>query len=414
MPFELFLALRYLRARRGRGLARITALVAILGIAVGVGALIVALALANGFRDEMREKILRGTAHINVVRADGQPLRDHGVIASRIKTIPGVTNAFGTTYDGAVIIGSKGSGYAVLRGVDESNPAALGEIKSSVISGSADDIGESPQREDYPPAVVLGSELANRIGVNVGDVVEIIPAGSATIAAPVRVSDRRFVRVSGIFRSGLFEYDSTWIYISLAVASQLASSEHAATVVSVQLADIYDATRAGAEIRNVLGESYTTIDWQDANRPLFTALALERRMGLVIIALIILIAALNITTTLILVVVDRRREIGILGAMGASSKSIMGIFMMEGAIIGAVGALLGVALGIVACVIGNRFQLVSLPADVYSISNVPFHSQLRDVALAAFVAFLLSLIATIYPARAAARVRPVEMLRDTN
>ena len=414
MPFELFLALRYLRARRGRRLARVTALVAILGIAVGVGALIVALALANGFRDEMREKILRGTAHINVLRADGQPLRDHSNIANRIKTISGVTNAFGTTYDGAVIIGSKGSGYAVLRGVDESNPVALSEVKSSLTSGSADEIGKGPQREDYPPAVVLGLELANRIGVREGEVVEIIPAGSANVATAVRVASRRFVRVSGIFRSGLFEYDSTWIYISLAVASQFASSDHAATVVSVQLSDIYETKRVATEIRNALGESYTTIDWQDANRPLFTALALERRMGLVIIALIILIAALNITTTLILVVVDRRREIGILGAMGASNKSIMGIFMMEGAIIGVVGALLGVVLGTIACVIGNRYQLVSLPADVYSISNVPFHSQLRDVALAALVAFLLSLMATIYPARAAARVRPVEMLRDTN
>lgn len=414
MPFELFLALRYLRARRGRRLARITALVAIFGIATGVAALIVALALANGFRDEMREKILRGTAHVNVVQAGGQPLRDHNTVASRIKQISGVTNAFGTTYDGAVIIGPKGSGYAVLRGVDETNPAALSEIKSSLSSGSAEEIGKGPQDENYPPAVIVGSELANRIGIRVGDVVQIIPAGSPTAAAALPGSARRFVRVSGIFRSGLFEYDSTWIYISLKVAAQFAASDHAATVVSVQLSDIYDVKRVATEIRQALGESYTTIDWQDANRPLFTALALERRMGLFIIALIILIAALNITTTLILVVVDRGREIGILGAMGASSKSIMGIFMTEGAIIGAVGALLGVVLGTIACLIGNRYQLVSLPADVYSISNVPFHSQLRDVALAALVAFLLSLIATIYPARAAARVRPVEMLRDTN
>jgi lipoprotein-releasing system permease protein len=414
MPFELFLALRYLRARRGRRLARITALVAILGIATGVAALIVALALANGFRDEMREKILRGTAHINVVRADGQPLRDHNTVASRIKQISGVTNAFGTTYDGAVIIGPKGSGYAVLRGVDETNPAALNEIKSSLSSGSAEEIGKGPQDENHPPAVIVGSELANRIGSRVGDLVQIIPAGSPTAAAALPGSARRFVRVGGIFHSGLFEYDSTWIYISLKVAAQFAASDHAATVVSVQLSDFYDVKRVAAEIRQSLGESYATIDWQDANRPLFTALALERRMGLFIIALIILIAALNITTTLILVVVDRGREIGILGAMGASGKSIMGIFMMEGAIIGAIGALLGVMLGTIACLIGNRYQLVSLPADVYSISNVPFHSQLRDVALAAAVAFLLSLIATIYPARAAARVRPVEMLRDAN
>ena len=414
MPFEVFLALRYLKSRRRRRLARVTALAAILGIAVGVGALIVALALANGFRDEMREKILRGTAHLNVVRTDGQPLRDYRQVAEQIKRVPGVTQAFGTTYDGAVILGAKGSGYAVLRGVDASDPSTLAEIKSSLISGSLDDLGKSPGREDFPSAVVVGSELASRAGVSVGDVVELIPAGSLTPANPVRVSARRFVRVSGVFRSGLFEYDSTWIYISLEHAAQLAGGDHAATVISVQLADIYSTNQVSTQIRNTLGNSYNTIDWQEANRPLFTALALERRMGLFIIALIIVIAALNITSTLILVVVERGRDIAILGAMGASSKSIMGIFMLEGAIIGTIGGLIGAVLGAIVCLLGNRYQLVSLPADVYSISNVPFHSQLRDMVLAAIVAFLLSLIATIYPARAAARVRPVEMLRDTN
>ena len=413
MPFEVFLALRYLKSRRRRRLARITALVAILGIAVGVGALIVALALANGFRDEMREKILRGTAHINVVRADGQPLRDYQHVVQEIEKITSVTNAFGTTYDGAVIIGPKSSAYAVLRGIDTANTAVLKEINSSLTTGSSESM-RAGQHTDEPPAVLVGSELANRTGVQVDDIVELIPASSAAATRPGDVPFRRFVRVAGIFSSGLFEYDSTWIYLSLDVASRFAGADHAATVVSVQLADLYSTADTAARINNALGDSYRTIDWQEANRPLFTALALERRMGLFIIALIILVAAFNITTTLILVVVERGRDIGILRAMGVSSRSIMGIFMLEGAIIGAIGGILGVVLGTVICVLGNRYRLVSLPADVYSISNIPFHSQVRDVALAALVAFLLSLIATIYPARAAARVRPVEMLRDTN
>lgn len=414
MPFEVFLALRYLKSRRRRRLARVTALVAIFGIAVGVGALIVALALANGFRDEMRAKILRGTAHISVVRADGQPLRDYRNVAQQIEKVSGVTNAFGTTYDGAVIIGPKASAYAVLRGVDTGNAAVLNEISSSVTIGSSERLRESSQTPDEPPAVIVGAELANRTGVQVNEVVEVIPASSAAAARPGEVPFRRFVRVAGVFSSGLFEYDSTWIYLSLDVASRFAGAEHAASVVSVQLADIYATKESAAQIHNRLGDSYRTIDWQEANRPLFTALALERRMGLIIIALIIVVAAFNITTTLILVVVERGRDIGILRAMGVSSKSIMGVFMMEGAIIGAIGGIMGVALGSLICVIGNRYQLVSLPADVYSISNIPFHSQLRDVVLAALVAFLLSLIATVYPARAAAQVRPVEMLRDTN
>ena len=414
MPFETFLALRYLRARRKRQLARITAIVAILGIAVGVGALIVALALANGFRDEMRAKILLGTAHISVMRADGQSLRDHRDIAAKIKNLSGVTSASGTTYDGAVIIGPKASAYAVLRGIDPHATSTLVDINRSLIAGSSDQLITATSGNENPPPILLGAELAARTGLTNGDIAEILLATSTVDPAKSRSAPgRRLVRVNGIFRSGLFEYDSTWIYVSLDAAAAFAGGNHAATVISVQLSDIYDTKRAAAEIHNVLGNSYSTVDWQEANRPLFTALALERRMGLFVIVLIILIAALNITTTLILVVVERRGDIGILGAMGASSKSIMGIFMIEGAIIGALGGLIGIVLGVVACIIGNRYQLVSLPADVYSISNVPFHAQPRDILLAALVAFFLSLIATIYPARAAAKVRPVEMLRDS-
>ena len=409
MPFELFLAIRYLRSRRKRRLARVTALIAVLGISIGVAALIVALALANGFRDEMREKILRGTAHISVMRVDAQPMPEYREIAARIEKLPGVTGASGTTYSGAVVVGPKGSTYAVLRGIDQESQAAIAEVRKSLMQGSVDAIFEAESGSRIRPKVILGEELARRTGLNVGDVGDVISA-EANLATP-NVS-RRYMSVVGIFQTGLFEYDSTWAYLSLEnVARDWAHPD--ASVISVQLADIYEAKAAAEAIKRSLGDGYTTIDWQEANRPLFAALALERRMGLFIIALIILIAALNITTTLILVVIERRRDIGILSAMGASSKSIMGIFMIEGAMIGTLGALIGIVLGGLACVVGNRYRLVSLPADVYSISNVPFNPQVRDVVLAALVAFLLSFIATIYPARAASRVRPVEMLRDT-
>ncbi|MDQ3172637.1 MAG: ABC transporter permease [Acidobacteriota bacterium] len=409
MPYELFLALRYLRSRRKRRLARVTSLVALLGIGIGVSTLIVALALATGFRDEMREKILRGTAHVNVMRADGRPISDYRNLSARIKTIPGVAGTAATSYDGAMLVGSRGVAYAVLRGLDRDSEQALNEVKDSVIEGSVAAIVEG-KAEDLP-SVLIGSELAARTGVRVGKIAEIISAN--TNSGPVNPVKRN-VRVAGILRSGLFEYDSTWIYLPLDVASEFSGAPQSASVISLQLEDIYDARRVAANIRNSLGNSYTTEDWEEANRPLFNALALERRMGLFIIALIILIATLNITTTLILVVVERRRDIGILSAIGADSKSIRAIFMIEGAIIGALGALLGVFLGIVACLVGNRYQLVSLPADVYSITNVPFHPQASDVLLAALVAFLLSWTATIYPARAAARVRPAEMLRDAD
>ena len=407
MPYELFLGLRYLRSRRRRKLARVTTVIAVLGIAVGVAALIAALALANGFRDEMRDKILRGTAHINVMRVDGRPMTDYRDLSNRIKAIAGVTSAVGTSYEGAVLIGPRGSAYAVLRGLERDSFQETFD-RSLITAGSATALFED---NGHSPVVVVGAELAQRTGLQVGNTAEIISASASLVSlSPVK----RVVRVAGIFRAGLFEYDSSWIFLSLDSVSELSKTDRAASVISVQLSDIYSANQVAANIRTTLGPAYTTIDWEEANRPLFNALALERRMGAVVIALIILIAALNITATLILVVVDRQRDIGILRALGATSRSIMMIFMIEGAIIGAVGATGGVLLGSLACLVGNRYQLLSLPPDVYSITNVPLHTQTADVLIAALVAFLLSLAATIYPARAAARVRPAEMFRDAN
>jgi lipoprotein-releasing system permease protein len=412
MSYEFFLALRYFSSRRRRPLGRATALAAVVGIAFGVAALIVALALANGFRDEMRDKILRGTAHISVTRADGQPMPDYPTVTERIRNVDEVTGAYATTYDGAVLSGPGGSAYAVLRGIDDKSGSVRVELQRTLIEGSIASFFESAARESREtklPGVIIGADLAKRAGLHVGEVAEIIPANASLAKlAPVY----RHVQVAGIFRSGLFEYDSTWIYLPLETAAAFAGTTRAATVISVEVRDIYDVKRIAANLRAALGNGYTTMDWQEVNRQLFTALALERRMGFFIIALIILIAALNITTTLVLVVVERQSDIAILGAMGATGRSIMSIFLIEGGIIGAIGAAIGVVVGTAACFVGNHYQLVRLPADVYSIGNVPFNAHLRDVLMAALVAFLLSLLATIYPARAAARVRPVEILRE--
>ncbi|MDQ5845797.1 MAG: ABC transporter permease [Acidobacteriota bacterium] len=408
MPYELFLALRYLRSRHKRRLARVTTLIAVAGIAMGVAALIVALALANGFRDELRDKILRGTAHVTVMRGDGQPMPNYETVAQSVRSVDGVVAASGTTYDGAMVIGPKGSAYAVLRGIEFSQQD-MEEIAKSVTEGSANSLLETKRDANELPDVLVGSELASRTGLQMGDRAEIIPASPGLSLSN---SSRRLVRVAGIFRSGLFEYDSTWIYLPLATASAFAGEAHAASVVSVQVRDIYDVKQTAAKIRELLGSSYTTVDWQEANRPLFTALALERRIGVIILGLIIFVAALNITTTLILVVMERRRDIAILNAMGATSRSIMSVFVIEGAVVGVLSALFGLSLGFIAIVMTNRFKLISLPADVYSISSVPLNLQLRDSLVAAGLAIILSVVATIYPARAAAKIRPAELLRD--
>jgi lipoprotein-releasing system permease protein len=378
------------------------------GIAVGVAALIVALALANGFRDEIRDKILRGTAHLTVMRGDGRPMTEYREVAAKVAAIPGVVSATGTTYDGAVIVGPQATAYAILRGVEQTSAA---EIAPSLLSGSVDRLFANNESTNEPPSVIIGSELAARTGLKLGDTAEVI-AASANVSSST--TGRRRVRVAGTFRSGLFEYDSTWVYLPLSSAAAFAGESHAASVLSVKVENIYDVKAVAAETKQRLGNSYTTVDWQEANRPLFTALALERRIGMVIIGLIVFIAVLNITTTLIMVVVERRRDIAILIAMGANARSIMSIFVIQGAIVGLLGAIAGMALGIMAVVLANRYQLISLPADVYSISSVHLNVSLRDTSVAAVIALVLSVVATLYPARAAARTRPAEMLRETN
>jgi lipoprotein-releasing system permease protein len=446
MPYELFLALRYLRARRPRRLARVTALASILGIAFGVAALVVALALSNGFRDEMRDKILRGTAHITLMRRDAVVMTDWREILKRIRETEGVMSAEPTTYDGALLSSTNGSSYAVLRGLDRDSTHALDEIRRTLVAGTIEPLlnepsafettngsSQAPPEDNKPPGkdtppltsfdevpsaaampnAILGAELAARTNLHVGDTATII-SGEATLT-PLGLAPRyRRVRVAGIFRSGLYEYDATWVYLSLdTTASFSGASEPAASIISIEVTDIYAVEQVASHLREQLGAAYTTVTWAEANRPLFAALALERRMGLFIIALIILIATLNITTTLVLLVVERRSDIAILSAMGARARSIMFVFIIEGALIGIIGAALGVALGLAACAVGDHYKLVSLPADIYSISNVPFHARATDIALAAMVALGLSLLATIYPARAAARLRPAEALRDS-
>jgi len=389
MPYEVFLAFRYLRSRRKRRLARATSLAAVLGICMGVAALIVAFALSNGFRDEMKDKILQGTAHLSVVRTDGRAIENHAELAKRLRAVEGVVSATATTYDGALARGSKGSGYAVLRGIENDAQASRWLTAGSFAPVFAP--GEIPN-------AVVGADLAARIGVSVGDVFEVLPANEQVT---------RRLRVAGTFRSGLFEYDSTWIYVAIA------GDDHAASVMSVQVSDADNVKQVAANVSTLLGNSYTLVDWQQANQPLFSALALERRMGLFIIGLIIAIATLNVTTMLILVVVERRRDIAILSALGATRAGVMLVFIIEGAVVGAIGALAGVILGFVLCLIGNHYNLVSLPPDVYSISNVPLTPRPTEMFLAALVAFVLSVLATIYPALAASRMRPVEALRDS-
>lgn len=450
MPFELFLALRYLQRSKRRGRrasARVTALAGVAGIACGVGALIFALALSNGFQDEMRDKILRGTAHVTLTRADAsERIEDTPALIARLRTIEGVVDAVPTSYTGALLSGAGGDSYTILRGVEKTSERTIAEIRRALVEGAIEPLfaetreaeRADPKLRRYPktempsdaepdtgalfgvlldeqdasPApIIVGAELAARTGLRrVGDEGWLI-TGQRFSEPPWFVTHTSRVRVAGVFRSGLYEYDATWVYVPLPHPDRDKGAKPSAPVISIETADIYRTQETAARVRSALGANFKTVDWQEVNAPLFAALQLERRTVALIIALIMFVAALNITTTLVLVVIERRADIAILGAMGARPRSIMLIFMCEGAIIGATGACLGVVLGLAACYIGERFKLVSLPADVYSLSAIPFHPHARDVIAAALIAFIISLLATLYPARAAARLRPAEALR---
>jgi lipoprotein-releasing system permease protein len=424
MPYELFLALRYLRVRRGRRVAKWTALAAVVGIACGVAALIVALALANGFRDELRNKILGGTAHVTVTRAGGATIEELRAAARLLGRVEGVASAAPTAYEGALLSGPGGEAYVVLRGLDRDSQREAARVGRTVAEGSLEDLfdfkapvagrGETrPAAEggEAPAQVLVGAELASRTGLGrVGEEGWILTGEAASNGAGFVPRARR-VRVAGVFASGLYDYDSAWAYLSLEEAAQLGGGRLRSPAVSVEALDVFASDVVAARAREALGAGWEAVDWRAANRPLFAALELERRTVALIILLIMILAALNITTTLALVVTERRAEIAVLSALGARPGGIMTVFLIEGALIGAAGAVAGVVLGLAACLLGQHFQLVRLPPDVYSLSAVPFRPHARDVLWPALAAFAVSLLATLYPSRQAARVRPAEALR---
>ena len=395
VQFAFFLALRYLRTPRQHRLAQFTALAAIAGIACGVAAMILAQALSNGFRQEMQEKILQSTAHITIFRRDETEIYDYEDLCNRIETTRFVKKAAPTTFDSALLIGKINSSYAILRGGEE--------VQSS----------KSKSQNPNQNAIIIeiGKVLAEKTGLKTGDCGEIV-SGAGNIGenfAPVSTA----VEVGGTFETGIYEYDSTWIRVGLADEAKLTGKSFpSATAIAVEASDIYKSPKIAAEIAERFGADYKVLDWQEANRPLFAALALERRIGLLVIGLIILVAALNITTTLALIVNERRFDIAVLKTCGAKWKSIVQIFLFEGLIIGAIGIFSGVILSLAACFFINYFGLINLPPDVYELNRISLKPYLIDVVLTITIVFGVCLLATIVPARMAARVRPSENLKN--
>ncbi len=395
MSFELKLALKYFRARR-KSLARFTSLVAVIGIAAGVASLILAQSLAQGFADEMRDKILTNTPHISVFMQNGGEIFNWKDVKRELEKSENVAEISETGFENAVIIGKDASNYAMLRVVSSSK---------FQVPSSKEKEGQRTKDKGQIIAISIGRELAVKTKLKIGDEAEIITFENET-------AKNSKVRIVDIFQTGLYEYDSTWINLSSENYVKLKEKQRfTPKVLSVSVKDIYEADKTADEIRITLGESFKVLDWQEANQPLFAALSLERRVALAIISLIIFIAALNITTTLALLVNERKLDIAVLRTCGAKMKSLIFIFLLEGVFLGFVGIFFGVIFGLAGAFLGNYFQIIRLSEEVYSLSYIPFRPDLINILLIIFGAFIICLAATVYPAFKASRIKPLENLR---
>ena len=409
MKFELFVALRYLRAKRKQAAISIITIISILGVTAGVTALIVALAISRGFRDDLQSKLLRGTSHINVLPVDvKEGIANYPALVSKIKTVKGIRSATPAIYSAVLISVARPDGI-MLKGMAVDDPEFLAQGFFDVLQGSALELAAPPD-DPVRDRIALGTEVAKRLGTFVGDFVSIL-SDEGTLSPVGNVPVVRKFKVVAIFSSGLADFDSSWGFTSLKSAQRLFGSGDLVSLIECHVSDVYQVKPISREILKVLGPGYATKDWQELYRPIFQALQLERLVMIVTIGLIVLVAALNIIIVLIMMVMEKNRDIAVLMSMGSTQGTIRRIFMLQGVIIGVFGSFVGSISGSLICWVCDKYQLIRLETDVYSISHVPFRSSLWDVLLVSAAAIAISFLATLYPSKNAAQLDPVVALR---
>jgi len=408
LPYELLIALRYLTAKRKQAFISIISAISVLGVVVGVMALMVALGLMTGLQKEIRSKILGTTAHISLFRSRGEGFDDYREIVQRARQLPHVLGAAPAVYGKGIVASAAGQALATFKGIVPAEEKTVTDIASQIEGGSLDALAGPPGA--VPPPILLGRELANQLGVGTGDIVNVTsPRGRLS---PMGVMPRMTkFRVVGLVRSGLFEFDNGWAYMSLGDAQRLFIEDDRASLVELRVDDIYAVRSIAREIRAALGDGYLASNWIDLNQSLFSALWLEKMAIGITIGLIVMVAALNIVATLILMVMEKHKDIAILVSMGASRGAVTRIFMLQGTIIGAAGTAMGAVLGWGACQVLDRYRVLHVPVDVYQISYVPFTLLPGDAAIVVVGALLTCFLATIHPARGASRLDPAEALR---
>jgi lipoprotein-releasing system permease protein len=384
MSFEIKLALKYFRTKR-RSLVRFTSAAAVIGITVGVTGLIIAQALAVGFQNEMREKILANTAHISIFRTDGGEISDWQKIKEELEKNENIKEISATHFENSFLVSNNSANFAVLRVNSKLN---LRNSETTKIN------------------VAVGKQLAEKSSLKIGDEAEIFTFKNET------ETERTKITIAEIFETGLYDYDLTWIYISPEDFARIYHKhKFIPTNLSISVKDIYRSDRTAQEIPKALGENFKVVDWQEANRPLFAALSLERKVSLAVVSLIVFIATLNIATTLALLVNERRLDIAVLRTCGVKTTNLIKIFLFEGLFLSLTGIFCGVFLGLLSCFLGNYFKLVSISPEVYALNYIPFYLQVSDILLIVSFVFLVCLLACAYPALRASRIKPLENLR---
>jgi lipoprotein-releasing system permease protein len=405
MTFELFVALRYLLARRRQAFISLISLISTIGVAVGVMALIVALALMTGLQGELRDRILGATAHVYVWKTGG--LDDYHPEISKLRKIEGVVGAGPAILGRALISTERGDAFISLKGIDPMLESDVTDIQRTMQQGSVERL--VPASEDELPGILIGRNLADQLGVTIGASATLVtPQGTLT---PMGMIPRaRRVRVAGIYSLGLYEFDAAYGFVSLDFAKIL-MGKAVPDLIQARVADIDDAPAIAARIGAELGSEYVTQDWTEQNRQLFSALWLEKMAISITIGLIVMVAALNIIASLVLLVMEKSRDIAILKTMGTSSRRVMRIFMFQGLIIGLVGTTIGAVLGVALCWVLDTYRLIRIPMDVYQVAYIPFIVLPRDFIVVIVSAVLICFLATLYPSRQASRLDPVQALR---
>jgi lipoprotein-releasing system permease protein len=408
MPFEVRIALRYLTARRKQAFISLISAIAVLGVSLGVMALLIALGLMTGLQGEIRSRILGATAHISLFKTHSDGFDDYREVMEALRRVPRVRGVAPAVYAKALLASSAGSDVATVKGLDPRADGAVTDLAAHVQPGAR--LAELVAPVEGPPPILLGRDLANKLGVAVGDVVTLTsPQGRLS---PMGVLPRvAKLRVLGTVRNGLYEFDAAWAYVPLETAQRLFGDGDKVSLIELRIDDMYAVDEIARSVKAELGPGYDTTDWIQMNGSLFQALWLEKTVIGIVIFLIVMVAALNIVATLVLMVMEKHKDIAILVSMGASRGAVARVFMLQGTIIGGVGTLIGGGLGWAVCHVFDRYRLIQIPGDVYQISHLPFTLQAWDAALVLGGAMLTCFVATLHPARGAARLDPAEALR---